>query len=260
MRRSERRDAARDGSRPDRWLVSYSDFITLLFAFFVVLFASSYRSNRAIPLVSHAIHSGFQEMGALSDAESSHDDAPSQSARIVGHAGKEAKTEALHESSTASAADMLLLRRQLATAIGPELQSHEITMRITPEGFVVSLSEMGFFDSGKATLLPGAAQKILRIAAVLAQHGFDLRIEGHSDDQPIHNDQFRSNWELSSARAMAVLSLLVRDSAFNPAKLSVAGYGEYRPVTSNATPEGRRLNRRVDLVVVATTPSQPGAP
>jgi chemotaxis protein MotB len=104
--------------------------------------------------------------------------------------------------------------------------------------------------------LPGAAEKIERIAKVLALHGLDLRVEGHSDNQSIHTAEFRSNWELSTARAMAVMELLVNDSGFDPAKISVAGYGQYRPVADNATPEGRRLNRRVDLVVVATTPVQ----
>jgi chemotaxis protein MotB len=81
----------------------------------------------------------------------------------------------------------------------------------------------------------------------------DLRIEGHSDDQPIHTAEFRSNWELSTARATAVLLLLINDSGVDPRKISVAGYGQFRPLADNATPEGRRMNRRVDLVVVATT-------
>jgi len=88
----------------------------------------------------------------------------------------------------------------------------------------------------------------------------DLRIEGHSDDQPIHTLQFRSNWELSTARAMAVMQLLVDDSVFDPRKISVVGYGQYRPIADNATPEGRRMNRRVDLVVVAEAPPQPRVP
>ena len=116
---------------------------------------------------------------------------------------------------------------------------------------MISLKELGFFNSGQAVLLPGAAAKIERIAQVLTQHGLDLRVEGHSDNQPIHNAQFRSNWELSTARAMAVVQLLVDDAGFDPRKISVAGYGQYRPIADDATPEGRRMNRRVDLVVVA---------
>ena len=130
-------------------------------------------------------------------------------------------------------------------------------MRITPEGFVISLKELGFFNSGEAVLRPGAAEKIERIAKVLAQHGFDLRVEGHSDNQPIHTAQFRSNWQLSTARAMAVLLLLVNHSGLAPQKISLAGYGQYRPIADNATAEGRKMNRRVDLVVIPAALAPP---
>jgi chemotaxis protein MotB len=155
----------------------------------------------------------------------------------------------------ATPADLPQLRKELEAAMGAELKNHEVDMRVTPEGFVISLRELGFFNSGHAELLPGAGEKIERIAKILTQHGLDLRVEGHSDNQPIHNAQFRSNWELSTARAMSVLMLLVNDGGFDPARISVAGYGQYRPVADDATPEGRRMNRRVDLVVVGSSPA-----
>jgi chemotaxis protein MotB len=163
-------------------------------------------------------------------------------------------------AAAASGVDIAELKRQLEAAIGQEIRNHEVVMRVTPEGFVISLKDLGFFNSGQAVLLPGASAKIERIAKVLAQHGLDLRVEGHSDDQPIHTAQFRSNWELSTARAMAVLLLLVNDSGLDPKKISVAGYGQYRPVADNSTPEGRQMNRRVDLVVVASTNPLPRVP
>ena len=243
----------------DRWLVSYADFITLLFAFFVVLFASSYRDSRTIKKLSEAIRVGFQQMGAFSGGDMNRGVAypnlppdPSTYTPAVHH-----PSEAV---SSAAAVDIVQLRQQLESAMGQELKDHEVVMRVTPEGFVISLSELGFFNSGQAALLPGAAPKLQRIAKVLSLHGLDLRVEGHSDDQPIHTAQFRSNWELSTARAMAVMTLLVDESGFDPQKISVAGYGQYRPIATNATPEGRKSNRRVDLVVVATTPAQPRTP
>jgi chemotaxis protein MotB len=240
----------------DRWLVSYSDFITLLFAFFVVLFASSYRDSQTIKTLSEAIHVGFQQLGAFSGGKDANGVAypnlppdPSTYTPQVHHAAPDA--------SAASPVDIVQLQQQLEAAIGQELRNHEVVMRVTPEGFVISLNELGFFNSGQAELLPGAATKIQRIAKVLALHGLDLRVEGHSDNVPIHTEQFHSNWELSTARAMTVMVLLVDQSGFNPQKISVAGYGQYRPVADNATPDGRKLNRRVDLVVVATIPQQP---
>jgi chemotaxis protein MotB len=126
---------------------------------------------------------------------------------------------------------------------------------MTPEGFVISLHELGFFDSGEARLLPGAADKIKRISGVLMQYGLDMRVEGHSDDVPIHNATFSSNWDLSTARASAVAMMLLNESGFDPKRISIAGYAQYHPNASNDTPEGRRANRRVDIVILSPTGS-----
>ena len=100
--------------------------------------------------------------------------------------------------------------------------------------------------------MPGADDKIKRIAAVLVQYGLDMRVEGHSDDVPIHNAEFASNWDLSTARATAVAMMLLNESGVDPKKIAIAGYGQYHPNASNDTPEGRRANRRVDIVVVSS--------
>jgi chemotaxis protein MotB len=257
-----RRIQAEEPVNHDRWLVSYSDLITVLFALFVVLFASSYRDNQVIRKLSTAIHIGFQQLGAFQgqkiEGRESSPDVPSDvSPGPSPVAGQPAAKDTL---STAPPVDFAQLRQQLEAAISDEIRNREVVMRVTPEGFVISLNDMGFFNSGQAVLMPGAAGKIRRIATVLAEHGLDLRVEGHSDDQPIHTPQYRSNWELSTARAMAVLMLLVDDSGIDPRKISIAGYGQYRPVADNSTPEGRRQNRRVDLVVVGTAISPPHAP
>ena len=251
MRRRTRRNIV-EAVNHERWLISYSDFITLLFAFFVVLFASTYRDNQAVRKLAKAIHNGFQTMGAFSADESGSGGAYSTQTPNADDNTSRVQNDrtTINPASAGSVEDMLQLRRQLEAAMGQELQNHEVVLQVTPEGFVISLKELGFFDSGQAELLPGAAEKIEKIAKVLSRPGLDIRVEGHSDNQPIHNDQFRSNWELSTARAMAVLRMLVDDAGFDPKKLSASGYGEYRPVADNSTAEGRRMNRRVDLVVV----------
>ena len=251
MRPRRRRDLA-EAVNHDRWLISYADFMTLLFAFFVVLFAATYRDNQSIRKLARAIHNGFQTMGAFTADENGNGGAYSTETPNADDNTSRVQNDktAINPASAGSVADMLQLRRQLEAAMGQELQNHEVVLQVTPEGFVISLKELGFFNSGQAELLPGASEKIERIAKVLSKPGLEIRVEGHSDNQPIHNDQFRSNWELSTARAMAVLRLLVDDAGFDPRKLSASGYGEYRPVADNGTPEGRRMNRRVDLVVV----------
>ena len=261
MRRGRRHSA--EPENHDRWLVSYSDFITVLFAFFVVLFACSYRDNQQIRKLSQAIHIGFQELGAFSGGQSTFGVAY-RDLKLNGVQGpipiqpppvpmEPCVRKPQDNQSEASGVDIGELQKQLEASIGKEIRNHEVIMRITPEGFVISLKDLGFFNSGQAVLLPGAADKIERIAKVLSQHGLELRVEGHSDNQPIHTPEFRSNWELSTARAMAVLMLLINNSGLDPNKVSVAGYGQFRPIADNATAEGRQMNRRVDLVVVAET-------
>jgi len=248
----------------ERWLISYSDFMTLLFALFVVLFASSYHDNQAIKKLSRAIQSGFQQLGAFSGAPgSSTVSYPDIAPRTLAETASNRPMDPNRDSAPANSdVDVVELRKQLQSAIGTELRDNEVVMRMTPEGFVISLRELGFFNSGQAVLLPGAAGKIEKISRILSQQRLELRVEGHSDDQPINTAQFRSNWELSTARAMTVLLLLVDNAGFDPSKISVVGRGQYRPVADNATPEGRKMNRRVDLVVVgsAVPPAQISVP
>jgi chemotaxis protein MotB len=219
--------------------------MTLLFALFVVLFASSHHDKKTIESVSKAVKNGFQEMGAFSSSDSAADNS-----RIL---GPTSTGEARPSTVPANAGiDMTELQKKLHKALGKEIERQEVVLRMTPEGFVISLHELGFFNSGEAQLMPGAGDKIKRIANVLMQYGLDMRVEGHTDDVPIHNAAFASNWDLSSARAMAVAMMLLKESGVDPKRMSIAAYGQYNPAASNDTPEGRRANRRVDIVVVST--------
>jgi chemotaxis protein MotB len=240
----------------ERWLISYADFITLLFAFFVVLFASTYRDNQSIRKLAKAIHNGFQTMGAFSADESGYGGPyASLTSNLDNDNSRVRNTEINHNpASAASEANMLELKKQLEAAMGKELANHEMVLQLTPQGFTISLKELGFFNSGQAELLPGAGEKIIRIAKVLDKPGLEIRVEGHSDNQPIHSAQFNSNWELSASRAMNVLFLLVHQGGFDPSQISAAAYGQYRPVADNSTADGRRMNRRVDLVVMEARP------
>lgn len=238
----------------ERWLLSYSDFITLLFAFFVVLFATTYHDNQAIRKLSHAIQEGFQTLGVFSRNEvgDARQDATSISDLDTERSLVDHKVRSPLSVSSGSALNMLKLKKQLESVMGKELAQHEMVLESTPEGFIISLKELGFFNSGQAQLLPGAEEKIVRIARVLSRADIEIRVEGHSDNQPIHTAQFQSNWELSAARAMSVLRLFVSQGGFDPTRISASGFGQYRPIGDNSTPAGRRMNRRVDLVVVQT--------
>jgi chemotaxis protein MotB len=238
IRRASRR--VEDLPAHDRWLLSYADFVTLLLAVFIVLFAFSRIQKQSIQSVSVGIHAGFEALGL---------NVPPRSP------GTPPEVPAKPQPKQVGALTPLPfntteLKTQLEGVLGDAIDKHEIVVQQTSEGLIISLRDFGFFNSGDATLLPGAAVQLKRTAEVLMQHNLEIRVEGHSDDQPIHTDLFQSNWQLSTARATSVLTLLLDEANFPPAKISVAGYGPYRPVADNATPEGRRMNRRVDLVII----------
>jgi chemotaxis protein MotB len=241
----------------ERWLVSYADFITLLFAFFVVLYASAEVDNKKIARVSAAIEGGFQQLGAFPGSKGGPPDrtqpAPANQAPMI--LPEVAPPIIEHDAGGGGFGppDVDKLKRELEEALGEEIQKHEIEMRVTPEGLVVSLREVGFFNTGEATLLTGGQNTLTRIAKVLNARGFHIRVEGHTDNVPIHNGHFKSNWELSTARATEVVALLIEKHGFDPSQISAAGYSQYHPITSNDTTEGRQTNRRVDVVVVART-------
>ena len=246
-----RRVKSEEDTHPERWLVSFADFMTLMFALFVVLFASSYHDKKEIQRVSAAVKNGFQDMGIPSASNGTQEGSPSSiSEGGVSLSSTEKEPKKLDPVYGDSGIDMNELHRKLNLVLGKEIERQEVGLRMTPEGFVISLHELGFFDSGEAKLRPGAGDKIKRIAAVLTQYGLDMRVEGHSDNVPIHNATFASNWDLSTARAMAVATMLIDESGVDPKRISIAGYAQYHPVASNDTPEGRKANRRVDIVVV----------
>jgi chemotaxis protein MotB len=242
----------------ERWLVSYADFITLLFAFFVVLYASAEMDKQKAIRLSAAIQGGFQQLGAFGKNQ-------------AGASGDERKQSAgtppisflgdlYPQAGPGGVVDAEALQRELEAVLGAEIRGHEIDMRITPEGLVLSLREVGFFDSGRAEMVPTALPKLAKIASILNSHGFDIRVEGHTDDVPIHNSEFKSNWELSTARATQVVALLVERYDLDPLRVSAAGYGPYRPVASNDNAQGRKVNRRVDLVITSGGPERSASP
>ena len=260
-----RRRSARGHSNHERWLVSYADFITLLFAFFVVLYASSQVDKRKVGRLALAIQVAFQELGVFPASttqvplnigepmpfstvqEIENVKRNSELARVASH-----PTESLAGSSEEN--DLATLRSELEDALHDQIALREVSLHIETDGLVISLREFGFFDSGSAKFKPEAKPALDRIASILAIRTCKLRIEGHTDNLPIHTPQIASNWELSTARATELVRILIQDHGFAPDRLSAAGYAEYHPIASNLTPQGRAQNRRVDIVALREHP------
>jgi chemotaxis protein MotB len=262
---SRRRKRAEHANH-ERWLVSYADFITLLFAFFVVLFASSQVDKRKVGKISKAMQEAFEQMGVFPAANSRapvviSNALPAGYIQLVENAGAmsgHGKTSSPSEKTNRPAPpkDMATLQRELTNTLAPELKRGEVLLKLTGEGLVISLREVGFFDSGSADLRPKSEGAVDRISQVLKAQPNNLRIEGHTDNVPIHNSHFTSNWELSTARATEMIRLFITRYDFPATRLSAVGYAEYHPVESNQTAEGRAQNRRVDIVVLASAPER----
>ncbi len=239
----------------DRWLVSYADFITLLFAFFVVLFATAKADERKQVQFSQAIDAAFQSLGIFPDA--SRKPAKNPNAAINGTEQPVVPMNIVMGEDVLSPArvkdDLENLRRDLEQRLSNQVAQHTVSIQMGRDGLVISLREAGFFDSGSATPRPETLPALRQIAASLAHTPYDLRVEGHTDNVPVHTDNFDSNWELSSARATRVARLFLDLRAIPADRLSAAGYAEFHPIAANATPEGRAANRRVDVVVLPRT-------
>lgn len=201
----------------DRWLVSYADFMTLLCAFFTTLYAAS--------LVN-----------------------PAPVARPAAAAPSAPITTSAAPIVAPPADD--LVRGRLEAALGDDLSAGRVTLVEDPRGLVIAIPEVAAFEPGRATLSPVALGMMQRLAAVLADVPNAVRVEGHTDDRPIASTRFQSNWDLSTARATAVVAVFIGGGGLAPERLSAAGYSQFKPRASNASADGRAQNRRVDIVVL----------
>jgi len=251
----------------ERWLVSYADFITLLFAFFVVMFASTQADKNKTKAFSDSVREAL-EHGQFSTAIST----------VLGRGKHEAHREVLptervsmsenrlppppppEPKGPAHPADLAKSLATLQQGLEFELKSGKVQLKLEGRGLVISMREAAFFASGDDSVAPASFPIIAKIAAVIQDLPQALRLEGHTDSVPVHNSRFRSNWELSAARAIAMMELLRQRFQVAPERMAVVGYAENAPADSNATEEGRAHNRRVDLVVLSAEAmrSEPG--
>jgi chemotaxis protein MotB len=244
---------SRQHANHDRWLVSYADFITLLFAFFVVLYASAEVDRHRMNQLAVAIQAGFQNMGVFTNTPKQPLILAPRAADISSSAASELTEPELRNIKRENEEKGLLRARLESELQKQQIPSNYVSVREGADGVIVSLREVGFFDSGSARIRTESAPIFKQLVTLIAEQHRPLRVEGHTDDVPIHNPLFNSNWELSTARATEVIRLLVTQYGFDPEDLSAAGYAEFHPIASNDTSECRSANRRVDIVVLTRT-------
>ncbi len=208
-----------DKDNPDRWVVSYADFITLLFAFFTALYAISHVDLGKLDKFQGSVKSAFN-------------------------------TNALNNDSILEGiSDRYSQSEEYVRGMLNKLSIDNVSIFKGNHGIVISMGESALFDSGTADIKDEAKPLLSSIAQIIKATKFNVIIEGHTDNLPIKNSAFSSNWELSSARAIKVLLYFLNEHYLEPSRFSVSGYGEYKPIATNSTFEGRRKNRRVDIIL-----------
>ena len=217
----------------DRWLISYADLVTLLLAVFTTLYAASTIDAQKLAPLSSSIREAFDTPPAPKA-----DDVPPTVPPVT----------------VVAAQPQQDLQAQLAQALAQALKLDRIRMHRDARGLVLSLPEEAAFGVGSSDVSTEALEMIDRIAAAVAPTPNAIRIEGHTDDVPIRTSEYTSNWELSTARASAVVEYLVTSSNVAPERLSAAGYGEFHPRVPNDSAENRASNRRIDIVILDGAP------
>ena len=225
----------------ERWLVSYADFITLLFAFFVVMYSISSINEGKYKILSETLTGVFSQPERSIKPIPVGDERP-RTTEPDNSMVDEASTEQIAPSTLQNIAD------SIRDAFGGLLQSDQLKVRGNELWIEIELSSGLLFPSGDALPNDMAFEIVEKIAKILAPYGNPVHVEGFTDNQPIRTAQFPTNWELSAARAASIVRMLAMDGV-DPSRMAAVGYGEFQPVADNATAEGRARNRRVVLVV-----------
>lgn len=275
-----RRKIIEDQVSHDRWLVSYADFITLLFAFFVVMYSISQVNEGKYKVLSDTFTEAFGSIGeeglivvdnpernidpfqvgelaqsnplSVIELEAANVDSDEGKSQIDRETISEDQVEKTHELS----AEFTEINNQLDGAFGDLIRDDLLTVRGNEEWLEVELKSSLLFTSGGSDLSNEALELLSAIAEILQNQDNPVRVEGFTDNQPINTLQFPSNWELSAARASSVVQLFIEEG-INPGRLAAIGYGEHQPIADNANEEGRAANRRVVLMISKTGELRP---
>ncbi len=257
------RQLEQDPDIHERWMVSYADFITLLFAFFVVMYALSMTHEGSFRVLSDSLEQAFNPQ--IEQGLSSNEVEPKSSDNLVDLGGTKGVLdggsgviEAIPELSDSMEKLQELASQQLMAPIEEEVQQTLFALiesggvNITSEDLWMQIDiESGvLFESGRAKLQSTIIPTMQALASTLKKFHHHVQVEGYTDDVPIQNDVYPSNWELSAARAASVVHLFTQNGV-DPERMSAVGYGEFRPIADNESAEGRAKNRRVVIVILA---------
>lgn len=229
----------------DRWLISYADFITLLFAFFVVMYSISSVNEGKYKTFSDSLSMAFTNQPSSVSTTV----VPNQQEQML-KALVDRRTARLGEQQRKIQERMKAIAGSLSQVMAGMINQGLVSVNQAKRGVVIDISASSLFRTGDAVLQPGTLEVLRQVAAVLSKEDHPIEIEGHTDDIPIATAQFPSNWELSSARASSVARMLI-DNGVPAKRLAVVGLASNQPLALNDSPENRARNRRVTITIVS---------
>ena len=251
-----RRKREEEHENHERWLVSYADFITLLFAFFVVMYALSTINEGKYRVLSNSLTSAFRNVtvNATGQVIIPQTAAPTPP-RIVAppQSAQPPKPDPVKQQQREKMKNMA---KDIMEALAPLVQQGKVRVLETSRGVTIEIADSALFSVGQALLNVESTRALRTVADVIATSDFPVTIEGHTDNVPIKTVQFPSNWELSAVRATTVLRIFA-DAGVPADRLTAIGYGETRPVEPNDSIEGRARNRRVSIQIDSALPEKP---
>ena len=257
--RRARRKFDEEVENHERWLISYSDFITLLFAFFVVMYAISSVNIGKYKVFSDALGDAFGGAGAAAPINTQVQNLP------IPNPGLKRRTELLRKEKE----QMTKLAQDLLSTLAPLVKEGKVRVTQNSRGVSVEINASVLFDPAEARLTAESVEALRAVAALLKDDSHNVQVEGHTDNLPISTSLYPSNWELSAVRASSVVRLFI-DAGVAPRRLTAVGFSSNVPVAPNDTPIGRARNRRVAVTILSgipdtvtelpTTPPAPAAP
>ncbi len=236
----------------ERWLVSYADFITLLFAFFVVMYAISSVNEGKYRVMSDSLINAFkdpQSTDKLIEMSTKHPEILTGTGKPIGKTVPQPRQTPDTPERIKAAESMKKVAKNVLQAMQPLIQDGQVRVTQSPRGITVEINASVLFKSGEAVLQPQSTEALAAVAQVLAQVENPIQVEGHTDNIPINSPSFPSNWELSSSRAGSVVRLF-SERGVPSARMMAIGYADNRPVDTNATFDGRSRNRRVNVLIL----------
>lgn len=230
---SIRRRKNSDVTESNQWINTYSTCITVILTFFILLFCITSKEQKKLTSVSNTTRGTFSDNDSISTKQNN----------VSSVIGQENQADPSQQQNIYEIVKDYVNNNSMKSDV--EVQDDDM-------GVIIQIKDSLLFQSGKADLIPEAKTLLEKIAKLMSEMKNNIKIEGHTDNVPINTFKFESNWELSTSRAVNVLRYFIEDKKLDPKRFGAEGYGEYRPLVNNDTPENRAKNRRINIVILTS--------